>query len=56
MAHLEGRIEPANVATPLGMGVMNRALDGYWRIARRGLTGWTEARYTTARSTRPPVV
>lgn len=31
------RIEPPMVATPPGMGLVNRALEGYWRIALRRL-------------------
>lgn len=40
LAHLMvSRIEPPMVRTPPGMGLVNRALDAYWRIAVRRLTG-----------------
>jgi hypothetical protein len=34
-SRMTGRIDPANVAAPPGVGVLNVIMSGYWSLARR---------------------
>jgi GT2 family glycosyltransferase len=35
LRRMTARIDPANVASPPGLSVLNKIMSGYWRIARR---------------------